>query len=89
MESERRKVYVEVNVTHRLMGQQDRIPLNLKIMKDMKLTVLSKNAVLHRQKSVEQVFDIRCRFAGNPHFCSTRKTESGLSKQNPKMRRIF
>lgn len=39
MECERRKVYVEVNVTHRLMERLVRIPLSLKMMRYMKLTV--------------------------------------------------
>ena len=53
MESERRKVYVEVNVTHRPDGTA-------------------------RPKSEEPVSATRYRFAASPHFCSTKKTESGL-----------
>ena len=54
MESDRRKVYVEVNVTHRPDGTAR--PNFIKFENDEK-------------------YD---KFAASPHFCSTKKTESGL-----------
>ena len=79
MECERRKVYVEVNVTHRPDGTAR--PNSIKFENDE----ISAEPPLLR--SVAQAFAIRFRFADSRLFCSMKKTESGLSKQNPNVRR--
>ena len=78
MESDRRKVYVEVNVTHRPDGTAR--PNFIKFENDEKYEidrVIQKCRALP-PKSEEPVSATRYRFAASPHFCSTKKTESGL-----------
>ena len=85
MESDRRKVYVEVNVTHRPDGTAR--PNFIKFENDEKYEMHERqlegwkkfrNAVRLPPKSEEPVSATRYRFAASPHFCSTKKTESGL-----------
>ena len=78
MESDRRKVYVEVNVTHRPDGTAR--PNFIKFENDEKYEIdrVIQKCRAASTKSEEPVSATRYRFAASPHFCSTKKTESGL-----------
>ena len=82
MECERRKVYVEVNVTHRPDGTAR--PNSIKFEND---EIYEVDRVMQKCRAAAQAFAIRFRFADSRLFCSMKKTESGLSKQNPNVRR--
>ena len=78
MESDRRKVYVEVNVTHRPDGTAR--PNFIKFENDEKYEI---DRVIQKCRAASTkvggtVSATRYRFAASPHFCSTKKTESGL-----------
>lgn len=87
MECERRKVYVEVNVTHRPDGTAR--PNSIKFEND---EIYEVDRVMQKCRAAATKVGgtgIRytVRFADSRLFCSMKKTESGLSKQNPNVRR--
>lgn len=87
MECERRKVYVEVNVTHRPDGTAR--PNSIKFEND---EIYEVDRVMQKcRAAATKVGGTGIRYTvqicGQSLFCSMKKTESGLSKQNPNVRR--
>jgi len=82
MGCEGRKVYVEVNVTHRADGSAR--PNFIYFENDEKYEI---DRVIQKcrapQRSEVLAFAIRSRFADSRHFCLMKKMESGLLKQSP------
>ena len=82
MECERRKVYVEVNVTHRPDGTAR--PNSIKFEND---EIYEVDRVMQKcRAAATKVGGTGIRYTVQL-FCSMKKTESGLSKQNPNVRR--
>lgn len=87
MECERRKVYVEVNVTHRPDGTAR--PNSIKFEND---EIYEVDRVMQKcRAAATKVGGTGIRYTvqicGQSAFLSMKKTESGLSKQNPNVRR--
>lgn len=87
MECERRKVYVEVNVTHRPDGTAR--PNSIKFEND---EIYEVDRVMQKcRAAATKVGGTGIRYtvqiADSRLFCSMKKMESGLSKQNPNVRR--
>ena len=81
METKRRKVYVEVEVTHRTDGTARPNLIRFENGERYEVDRVYNGAVQLPRRWAERAFAIRFRFAVIRHSCSMRKTASGLSKR--------
>ena len=81
METKRRKVYVEVEVTHRTDGTARPNLIRFENGERYEVDRVIQRCRAASTKWAERAFAIRFRFAVIRHSCSMRKTASGLSKR--------